>query len=89
MLKEFERKLTTFATETVERCNLSLDTVVETIFPTNAYARQKKYLGQGLWKPRALTIRKVYTILMCELKYAASKLPASNGFMHTRELGSA
>jgi hypothetical protein len=51
-LKEFERTLSTFTTETNVNNNRSLDAVATQIFPTNAYAKQKKYLRQGMWKPR-------------------------------------
>ena len=41
-LKEFERMLATFETETIVNSNRALDSVVMQIFPTNAYAKQKK-----------------------------------------------
>ena len=37
-LKEFERVLETFATETTVNSNQALDAVANQIFPTNAYA---------------------------------------------------
>jgi hypothetical protein len=55
-LKEFERVLATHPTETVTSSNNSLDSVAIQIFPTNAYVKQKKYIWQGIWKPKALTI---------------------------------
>jgi hypothetical protein len=87
-LKEFERALATFATNTVERCKLSFDTVAETIFPANAYAKQKKYIRQGMWKPRTLTIRKVYTRL-CELNAQLLSYPNQTGVLPEDEMKSA
>jgi hypothetical protein len=45
-LKEFERvlALATHATETIANSNHSLDSVTNQIFPTNVYAKQKKYI---------------------------------------------
>ncbi len=40
-LKEFERTLSIFATETNAKSNRALDSVATQIFPTNAYAKQK------------------------------------------------
>ena len=87
-LKEFEHKLATFATETVERSNSSLDAVAESIFPANAYAKQKKYLRQGVWKPRAVTVRKVYTRLF-ELNNQLLSYPNQTGILPDDELKSA
>jgi hypothetical protein len=87
-LKEFESKLATFATETVANCNLALDAVAIQIFPNNAYAKQKKYLRQGMWKPRALTIRNVYTRI-CELNNQLLSYPNQTGVLPEDELKSA
>jgi hypothetical protein len=87
-LKEFERLLATFATETVANCNRALDAVAVQIFPNNAYAKQKKYLRQGMWKPRALTIRSVYT-RVCELNDQLLSYPNQTGALPVDELKSA
>jgi hypothetical protein len=58
-LKEFERMLATFPLQTQANCNLALDAVALIIFPANAHAKQKKYVRQGLWKPKALTVRNI------------------------------
>ena len=87
-LKEFESKLATFATETVANCNTALDAVAVQIFPNNAYAKQKKYLRQGMWKPKVLTIRNVYTRI-CELNQQLLSFPNQTGVLPEDELKSA
>ena len=77
-LKEFKRTLSTFATETNANSNRALDSVATQIFPTNAYAKQKKYLRQGMWKPRTLTIRNTYTRI-CELNQQLLSYPNQTG----------
>jgi hypothetical protein len=57
--------LTTFATEMNANCNKALDSVAIQIFPTNANAKQNKYIHQGMWKLKALTIWSCYWI--CKL----------------------
>jgi hypothetical protein len=64
--KEFKQVLATHATETTANSNHSLDSFANQMFPTTAYAKQKICIQQGIWKPRALTIRNVYTRI-CEL----------------------
>ncbi len=87
-LKEFERLLATFATETVANCNLALDAVAVQIFPNNAHAKQKKHLRQGMWKPRALTIRSACR-RVCELNDQLSSYPNQAGALPVDELKSA
>jgi hypothetical protein len=87
-LKEFERMMATFATETNANSNRALDAVANTIFPTNAYAKQKKYMRQGMWKPKALTIRNVYTRI-CELNDQLLSFPNQTGLMPEDEMKSA
>jgi hypothetical protein len=87
-LKEFERILATFPVETVINCNLALNAVANQVFPNNAYAKQKKYLRQGMWKPRALTIRNVYTRI-CELNQQLLSFPNQTGVLPEDELKSA
>jgi hypothetical protein len=67
-LKEFERTMATFATKTNANSNRALNAVTITIFPTNAYAKQKKYMRQGTWKPKVLT-------RMCELNQQLLSFP--------------
>jgi hypothetical protein len=43
-LKEFEWLLATHATKMIANSNHALDAVTIQIFPTNAYAKQKKYI---------------------------------------------
>jgi hypothetical protein len=43
-LKEFERMLHTFTMETNANSNHAFDSMAVQTFPTNAYAKQKKYL---------------------------------------------
>jgi hypothetical protein len=43
-LKESDRKLATFATETIANYNLALDANAIQIFLSNSDAKQKKYL---------------------------------------------
>jgi hypothetical protein len=87
-LSQFETRLATYATETNANCNLALDAVAVQIFPNNAYAKQKKYLRQGMWKPRALTIRNVY-IRLCELNNQLTSYPNQTGILPEDELKSA
>jgi hypothetical protein len=51
-LKEFERLLGIMATEIIGNCNLALDAVTATIFPTNAYAKQKSTFVKECGNPR-------------------------------------
>jgi hypothetical protein len=87
-LKEFERTLSTFATKTNANSNRALDKVATKIFPTNAYAKQKKYLRQGTWKPRVLSIRNTYTQI-CELNQQFASYPNQTGLLPDNELKSA
>jgi hypothetical protein len=87
-LKEFEQTMATFATETNANSNRALDAVANTIFPTNAYAKQKKDMRQGKWKPKALTIRNLYTRI-CELNYQLLSFPNQTGLMPEDEMKSA
>ena len=87
-LKEFERVLETFATETTVNSNRALDAVANQIFPTNAYAKQKKYIRQGMWKPNILTIRNLYTRL-CELNAQLASYPNQTGLLPEDEMKSA
>jgi hypothetical protein len=87
-LKEFERMLATFSTETNANCNKALDSVAMQIFPTNAYAKQKKYIRQGMWKPKALTIRSCYTRI-CELNAQLTSYPNQTGLLPEDEMKSA
>jgi hypothetical protein len=88
-LKEFKRRtMATFATETNANSNRALDAVANTIFPTNAYAKQKKYMRQGMWKPKALTICNVYTRI-CELNDQLLSFPNQTGLMPEDERKSA
>lgn len=48
LLQEFGSKLATFATETIADCNLALDAAVIQILFNIAYAKQKKYIWQGM-----------------------------------------
>jgi hypothetical protein len=87
-LKEFERMLRTFATEMNANSNRALDSVALLIFPTNAYAKQKKYLRQGMWKPKVLTICNVYTSF-CELNQQLLSYPNQTGLLPEGEMKSA
>jgi hypothetical protein len=58
-LKEYERMLATFPLQTQANCNLALNAAALLIFPANPYAKQKKYIRQGLWKWKALTVRNI------------------------------
>jgi hypothetical protein len=87
-LNNFETRLATFPTETNAYCEQALDAVSIQIFPNNAYAKQKKYLRQGMWKPRALTIRNVYT-RVCELNNQLLSYPNQTGILPEDELKSA
>jgi hypothetical protein len=88
-LTQFETRLATHATETNDNCNLALDAVaaVQT-FPNNAHAEQKKCLRQGMWKPRALTVRNVY-VLLCELNNQLTSYPNQTGVLPEDKLKSA
>jgi hypothetical protein len=87
--KEFERVvLATHPTETVASNNNSLDSVAVQIFPTNAYAKQKKYVRQGIWKPKALTIRNTYTRI-CKLNAQLDSYPNQSRLLPVEELKSA
>ncbi len=57
-LKEFERTMATFATETNANSNRALDAVANMI---ECLCKAKEYMRQGMWKPKALTIWNVYT----------------------------
>jgi hypothetical protein len=72
-------------TETVASTNNSLDSVAIQVFPTNSYAKQKKYIRQGIWKPKALRIRNVYTRL-CELNTQLSSYPNQTGLLPEDEM---
>ena len=87
-LKEFESKIATFTTETVANCNLALNAVAIQIFPNNAHAKQKKCLRQGMWKPKAMTIRNVCT-RTCELNTQLLSCPNQTGVLPEDELKSA
>jgi hypothetical protein len=51
-LKEFEQTMATFATETNANSNRALDAVANTIFPTNAYAKQKNICAKACGNPK-------------------------------------
>jgi hypothetical protein len=87
-LREFEKKLTEFTTETNAHSDQALDAVALQIFPNNAYAKQKKYLRQGMWKPRTMTIRNTYT-RVCELNVQLLSYPNQTGVLPEDELKSA
>ena len=87
-LKEFERKLATLTSETNANCNIALDAVALQIFPNNAYAKEKKYLRQGMWKPKVLSIRNVYTRI-CELNQQLISYPHQSGLLPDDEMKSA
>jgi hypothetical protein len=70
-LKEFKQMLTTVANETIMNNNHALNSVAE-IFPSNAYAKQKKNLRQDMWKPNILAIHNQ------GVKCTASQLPQPN-----------
>jgi hypothetical protein len=77
--------MATFTTKTNANSNRALDAVANTIFPTNAYAKQKKYMCQGMWKPKALTIRNIYTRI-CELNDQLLSFPNQTGLMPEDEM---
>jgi hypothetical protein len=79
-LKEFERMLATFPLQTQANCNLALDAVALNIFPANAYAKLKKHVRQGLWKPKALTERNIYTRIS-ELNAQLASFPFQTGLL--------
>jgi hypothetical protein len=87
-LSQFETRLATCATETNAHCNLALDAVAVQIFPTNAHAKQKKCLRQGMWKPRAPTIRNIY-VRLCELNNQLASYPNQTGVLPEDEMKSA
>jgi hypothetical protein len=86
-LSQFDTRLATHATETNANCTLALDAVPVQIFPNNACAKQKKYQYQGVWKPRALTIRNVH-IRLCELNNQLTSYPNQTGVLPENELKS-
>jgi hypothetical protein len=86
-LSQFDTRLATHATETNANCTLALDAVPVQIFPNNACAKQKKYQHQGVWKPRALTIRNVH-IRLCELNNQLTSYPNQTGVLPENELKS-
>jgi hypothetical protein len=87
-LSQFDTRLATYATETNANCTLALDAVAVQIFPKDAHAKQKKYLRQGMWKPRALTIRNV-CVRLCELNNQLTSYPNQTGVLPENELKSA
>jgi hypothetical protein len=88
-LKEFESQIAKFATETIAHCNEALNAVAAVqVFPNNAYAKQKKYLRQGMWKPKNLTVRNTYT-RVCELNAQLLNFPNQTGALPVDELKSA
>jgi hypothetical protein len=87
-LSQFETRLATCVTETNANCNLALDAVAVQMFPNNAHPKQKKCLRQGMWKPRALTIRNVY-VRLCELNNQLTSYPNQTGVLPEDELKSA
>jgi hypothetical protein len=88
-LKEFESQIANFATETIAHCNDALNAVAAIqVFPNNAYAKQKKYLRQGMWKPKKLSIRNAYT-RVCELNQQLLSFPNQAGLLPVDELKSA
>jgi hypothetical protein len=87
-LKEFERMLATFPVQTQANCNLALDVVALLVFPTNACAKQKKHIRQGLWKPKALTVRKVCTRIS-KLNAQLTSFPFQTGLLPEDEMKSA
>jgi hypothetical protein len=86
--KEFKRVLATFTTEMNANSYRALDAVSLQIFPTNAYTKQKKYIRQGMWKPKVLTIRNVYTRI-CELNNQLLSFPNQTGLMPEDKMKSA
>jgi hypothetical protein len=87
-LKEFERMLATFPVQTQANCNLALDAVALLIFPTNACAKQKKHIRQGLWKPKALTVRNIHTRIS-KLNAQLASFPFQTGLLPEDEMKSA
>jgi hypothetical protein len=87
-LKESERSLATFPVQTQANCNLTLDAVALLIFPTNAHAKQKKHIRQGLWKPKALTIRNICTRIS-ELNAQLESFPFPTGLLREEKMKSA
>jgi hypothetical protein len=85
---QFETRLATHVTETNANYNLALDAVAVQTFPNNAHAKQKKHLRQGMWKPRALTIRNV-CVRLCELNNQLTSYPNQTGVLPEDELKSA
>jgi hypothetical protein len=87
--KEFERMLATFPLQTQANCNLALNTVALLIFTAiNAYAKQKKYIRQGLWKPKALTVRNIWARIS-ELNAQLASFPFQTGLLPEDEMKSA
>jgi hypothetical protein len=78
--------LATFATEMIVKKNHVLDSVAVQIFPTNAYAKQKKHiLRQGMWKPKILMICNAYTRI-CELNAQLVSYPNQTGLLPEDEI---
>jgi hypothetical protein len=56
-------------------CDEALNAVAAMqVFPNNACARQKNYFRQGVWKPKALTVRDTCT-RVCELNAQLLNFP--------------
>jgi hypothetical protein len=72
--------------ETNAHSNHALDAVAIQIFPTNTYAKQKIYIRQGMWKPKVLTIRNVYTTRICELNQQLPSFLNQTGLMPKDEM---
>jgi hypothetical protein len=87
-LKEFERMLATFPLQTQANCNLALNAVALLIFPANACAKQKIIIRQGLWKPKALTVRNIYTRIS-ELNAQLASFPFQTSLLPEDEMKSA
>jgi hypothetical protein len=85
-LKEFEQTFSTFAMGTIVNSNHALNSVAIHIFPTNAYAKQKKYIRQGMWKPKILMVRNVYSRI-CELNtQLVASYPNQTGLLPEDEM---
>jgi hypothetical protein len=88
-LKEFESQIANFATEPIAHCNEALNAVAAIqVFPNNACAKQKTHLRQGVWKPKALTIRNTHT-RVCELNAQLFNFPNQTGVLPVNQLKSA
>jgi hypothetical protein len=86
-LKEFEQMLATFPLQTQANCNLALDAAALVIFPANAYAKQKKNVQQGLWKPKALMARNICARIS-ELNAQLASFPFQTGLLPEDEMES-